>query len=242
MTKIYLLLGLLLVLIVSFTLREPDTPQQDPMAAPFQVDEEARENEQVNNEYPFLNKGLEYRIGRREEIIGSEDIPKGIEVIVVAVARGSDLYERFGYFGRVYWVEGGLTPMKLLLMEYDLLTRISIRELHISVNILQDFMTQEQVLRLGERLHHGWHLLREMAYPEYVSTIHEKFLTATEPAGWYLGGSIPPNHTMTYRALSETGVGGTRAYGYTSNSSTALIYKATLDLIHIMESNGIQPY
>jgi hypothetical protein len=242
MARIYLLLGLLLLLIASFNLGNPNPSQH---SAAFTLSQEVkgiRDGEEMNDEYPFLNEGLQYEIWPREEMMGSEEIPEGITVIVVDVVQGSDLYDKFGYFGQVYWVEGKLTRKRLRLIEYDLLTRTCLRELHVAISIL-NLISEQQVLKLGERLQHGWQCLRQMAYPPIVSEIHERFLIATEPAGWYLQGEgIALNTTMTYRALSETGVGGVRAYGYNSNSSTKLIYRATLELIDLLERNGIQPY
>ena len=62
-------------------------------------------------------------------------------------------------------------------MEYDVLIRIALRDLLIPVGFL-NWMSEGEILTLGERLYHGWHYLRDMTYPDTVSAIHET-LTGT---------------------------------------------------------------
>lgn len=244
MVKNCLLLGLLILVVTAFTLGDSTEPNGEVVPADSQDSGGASADSLAGNEYPFLNEGLDYRTGSVQEWEISdwqplEDFPEDLRGVAVDVADESELYEQFGYFGHVYWVQGEPTPEKLRLMEYDLLTRVALRELHVSVTMLH-FLTEGSLLGFGRRLHHGWHLLREMKYPEAVSGIHERYLEATEASGWYLRGT--PNSTMTYRAISETGVGGVRASGYNAHSSTELIYQATLDLMDHLEGNGIRPY
>ncbi|MFO8033600.1 MAG: hypothetical protein R6U88_00380 [Candidatus Bipolaricaulota bacterium] len=127
-------------------------------------------------------------------------------------------------------------------MEYDFLIRLTLRDLLIPVDVL-NWLGEKAVLHVGERLYQGWHYLRTMRYPDIVTGVHDDYLDSTRPAGWYLGGNLPPTTTtMVYRALSEVGVGGSRAFGYHSFDSCRLRSRAGMALAELLKSHGITPY
>lgn len=239
MVKNCLWLGMLILMVTSFTLRAPTHPEGDLVPDASQDSGEGSVESLTEGEYPFLNKGLDYTSGSVQEWEVSRNLPEDLRGVTIKVTKESELYNRFGYFAHMYWVQGELTPQKLRLMEYDLLTRVTLRELNVAVIIL-DFLPEDRLLGFGRRLHYGWQLLQSMKYPKRVSVIHQRYLKATEAAGGYLAGL--PNRTMIYRAISETGIGGVRAYGYNAYSNTKLIYETTHELMVLLEGNSIRPY
>ncbi len=243
MPKIYILLGLLLLLSASFTLRDPDTFQHNTASTVSQEAKEVGDSESVQGGYPFLNERLEYRITPWKEFIFPE-IPEGTYVVTVSSRSGSELEEKLGYFGWTYWVDGEPTAGQLQLIEYDMLIRALLLQFKIPVPLMNNYMSAEQIINFGKRLSWGWLLSREMAYPKAVSQIHETFLEATEFASPFIHepAEFYPNATTTTRALSVYAPGGGPAGGYNSNSSTKLFYKATLALIDLLERHGIRPY
>ena len=191
---------------------------------------------------PFLNGGLEYVATPLKESALIEASTDGTWCVIIRIAERSHLNEWFGSNWHIYWVEEPLTCEKLQLIEFDFLIRGALVELLIPVEFLHR-MSEQQILWYGERLFHGWHFLRDMAYPDVVSDIQQNYLEATEAAGLYFGGSIPPTTaTMIYRGLSEVGVGGSRGFGYHSNDSRKLICQATMGLLELLEDQGIAPY
>lgn len=190
----------------------------------------------------FLNPGLKYGSAPREGALSPEDIPEGMWIVTIRTIADSELEAWFGNSGHTYWVQEPVTCAKLHLMEYDFLTRLALRDLLIPVDFL-NWLGRKGVLHVGEMLYHGWHYLRTMDYPDAVSSIHTDYVASTEPASWYLSGNLPPTTTtMVYRALSEVGVGGSRAFGYHSFDSSRLRLEAGMALAEILEKEGIQPY
>jgi len=172
------------------------------------------------------------------------ELPEGTYGVTLSTKSGSELEAKLGYFGWSYLVDGEPTIEQLRLMEYDLLTRASLRQFNIPLPLMSHYMNAEQVIDFGKRLCWGWLLSREMAYPEAVSEIHETFLEATASAAPFIHepNELYPNTTTTTRALSIYAPGGGSAGGYNSNYSTRLFSKATLDLIDLLEENGIRTY
>jgi len=190
----------------------------------------------------LLNPGLEYTSGPREGALSPEDIPEGTWIVTIRTTTDSELEKWFGHSGHTYWVQEPVTCAKLHLMEYDLLTRLALRDLLIPVDVL-NWLGEGGILHVGEMLYRGWHYLRTMDYPDLVASVHADFLASTEPAGWYLGGNLPPTTTtMVYRALSEVGVGGSRAFGYHSFDSCRLRFEAGVALAELLEAEGTRPY
>ncbi len=190
----------------------------------------------------LLNDGLAYSVGAREGALWPEGIPKGTWIVTIRTKPDSQMEELLGYGAHTYWVQEPVSCSKLQLMEYDFLIRLTLEELLIPVDFL-NWLNSEAILAIGEKLHHGWHYLRTLSFPDSVSDVHADYLEATEPAGWYLGGNLPPTTTtMVYRALSEVGVGGARAFGYHCFHSRRLMSQAGLALAELLEQAGISPY